>query len=210
MTYELHIGTFTRAAPSMRLSSGSTISSTWASDLEVPPINAFNGDHGWGMTAGWFAVHEPYGGPDGFVRSVDACHARGLGVIVDAVYNHISDHPATTCPDSACISPAERTIGDPRSTSPTPIPTRCAFIIESALRWFRDFGADALLRLIAVHALMDHRAVHILEELAGGSPSCPMSWAPVVADRRKRPERSAAHRTPGRWRFRSRRPSGTT
>ena len=40
-----------------------------------------------------------------------------------------------------------------------------AFIIESALRWFRDFGADAL-RLDAVHALMDHRAVHILEELA--------------------------------------------
>lgn len=75
----------------MRRSNGSIISSTWGVALvEVMPVNAFNGEHGWGYDGvGWFAVHEPYGGPDGFVRFVDACHDRGLGVIVDAVYNHL-------------------------------------------------------------------------------------------------------------------------
>ena len=37
----------------------------------------------------WYAVHEPYGGPDAFKRFVDACHARGLGVVLDVVYNHL-------------------------------------------------------------------------------------------------------------------------
>ena len=32
--------------------------------------------------------HEPYGGPDGLKRFVDAAHARGLGVVLDVVYNH--------------------------------------------------------------------------------------------------------------------------
>ena len=40
------------------------------------PVNAFNGTHGWGYDGVlWYAVHEPYGGPDGLVRLVDACHA---------------------------------------------------------------------------------------------------------------------------------------
>ena len=37
----------------------------------------------------WFAVHEPYGGPAAYQRFVDACHAAGLGVIQDVVYNHL-------------------------------------------------------------------------------------------------------------------------
>ena len=39
------------------------------------------------------------------------------------------------------------------------------FIVGNALRWLRDFHIDGL-RLDAVHALEDHRAVHILEELS--------------------------------------------
>ena len=45
------------------------------------PVNAVNGTQNWGYDGvGWFAVHEPYGGPDGFKAFVDACHRRGLGV----------------------------------------------------------------------------------------------------------------------------------
>ena len=34
-------------------------------------------------------MHDPYGGPEGLKRFVDACHARGLGVVMDVVYNHL-------------------------------------------------------------------------------------------------------------------------
>ena len=51
---------------------------------------AFPGRHGWGYDGvHLFAVHEPYGGPDALKRFVDACHARGLGVVLDVVYNHL-------------------------------------------------------------------------------------------------------------------------
>ena len=54
------------------------------------PVNAFGGTHGWGYDGVlWFAVHEPYGGPDGLVRLINACHHRGLGVLIDAVFNHL-------------------------------------------------------------------------------------------------------------------------
>ena len=54
------------------------------------PVAAFPGRHGWGYDGVHpYAVHEPYGGPDALKRFVDACHARGLGVCLDVVYNHL-------------------------------------------------------------------------------------------------------------------------
>ena len=35
-----------------------------------------------------YAVHEPYGGPDGLKRFVNAAHEKGLAVLLDVVYNH--------------------------------------------------------------------------------------------------------------------------
>ena len=54
------------------------------------PVNAVDGPRNWGYDGvGWYAVTENYGGPDAFKRFVDACHARGLGVVLDVVYNHL-------------------------------------------------------------------------------------------------------------------------
>ena len=48
--------------------------------VELMPVAAFPGEHGWGYDGiGLWAVHEPYGGPDGLKRFVDACHARRPG-----------------------------------------------------------------------------------------------------------------------------------
>src|ERR1035441_5565594 len=47
------------------------------------------GDRGWGYDGvDLYAVAEHYGGPDGLKRFVDACHVRGLAVVLDVVYNH--------------------------------------------------------------------------------------------------------------------------
>ncbi|HQV18567.1 MAG TPA: malto-oligosyltrehalose trehalohydrolase, partial [Gordonia sp. (in: high G+C Gram-positive bacteria)] len=167
VTYELHIGTFTPGGTfDAAIERLDHLVHLGIGFVEVLPINAFNGDHGWGYDGvGWFAVHEPYGGPDGFVRFVDACHARGLGVIVDAVYNHLGPSGNYLPRFGPYFTGGANNWGSTINLADADSDEVRAFIIESALRWFRDFGADAL-RLDAVHALMDHRAVHILEELA--------------------------------------------
>ena len=80
-----------RRAPSTPRSSGSTISSTSAStsssSCPSPPSTARAA--GATTASPCTPSHEPYGGPDGLKRFVDACHARGLGVVLDVVYNHL-------------------------------------------------------------------------------------------------------------------------
>ena len=89
--YELHIGTFT---PDGTLDSAierlDHLVDLGIDFVELLPVNAFNGTHNWGYDGVlWYAVHEGYGGPAAYQRFVDACHARGLGVIQDVVYNHL-------------------------------------------------------------------------------------------------------------------------
>ena len=58
--------------------------------IELMPVASFPGRWGWGYDGiHLWAVHEPYGGPDGLKRLVDACHAAGLAVVLDVVYNHL-------------------------------------------------------------------------------------------------------------------------
>src|SRR5204862_4482873 len=89
--YELHVGTFTPDGTfDAAIDKLDHLVDLGVDLVELLPVNAFNGEHNWGYDGVcWFAPHEPYGGPDGLKRFVDACHARGLGVVLDAVYNHL-------------------------------------------------------------------------------------------------------------------------
>ena len=91
------------------------------------PVNAFNGTHNWGYDGVlWYAVHEPYGGPRGYQAFVDACHAAGLGVIQDVVYNHLGPSGNYLSQFGPYFSTGAETPGAPRSTWTTRTPTRCA------------------------------------------------------------------------------------
>ena len=58
--------------------------------VELMPIAEFAGDVSWGYnTAIPFAVESSYGGPEALHRLVDACHQRGMAVVIDVVYNHL-------------------------------------------------------------------------------------------------------------------------
>ncbi len=96
--YELHVGTFTPAGTfDAAIEKLQYLVDLGVDFVELMPVNAFSGTHGWGYDGVlWYAVHEPYGGPDGLLRLIDACHARGLGVLIDAVFNHLG-RPATIC-----------------------------------------------------------------------------------------------------------------
>ena len=165
--YELHVGTFTPGgtfdAAVERLDH---LVDLGVDLVELLPVNAFNGVRNWGYDGvGWYAVHEPYGGPAGLKRFVDACHARGLGVLIDAVYNHFGPSGAYAPMFGPYLTAGTNTWGRSLNLDgPDSGPVR-RFIIDSALAWLRDYHADGL-RLDAVHALVDRGATHLLEELA--------------------------------------------
>lgn len=165
--YELHVGTFT---------AGGTFDSAverldYLVDLgvdfvELMPVNAFSGTHGWGYDGVlWYAVHEPYGGPDGLVRFIDACHTRGLGVLIDAVFNHLGPSGNYLPLFGPYLSSGRNPWGESVNLADAHADEVRRYILDCALRWMRDFHADGL-RLDAVHALVDTTAIHILEELS--------------------------------------------
>src|ERR1700712_1825470 len=89
--YELHVGTFTAEGTfDAAIDKLDHLVELGIDAVELLPVNAFGGVRGWGYDGvDLFAVHDPYGGPDGLKRLVDAAHDRGLGVIMDVVYNHL-------------------------------------------------------------------------------------------------------------------------
>jgi maltooligosyltrehalose trehalohydrolase len=166
--YELHIGTFTDEGTfDAAIAKLDHLIALGIDFVEVMPVAAYNGEHGWGYdgVALW-AVHEPYGGPEALRRFVDACHARGLGVLLDVVYNHLGPSgnyladfgpyftDTHSTPWGAAVNLDDAGSDEVR-----------AFIIDNALFWLRENHFDGL-RLDAVHALVDTRAIHVLEELS--------------------------------------------
>jgi maltooligosyltrehalose trehalohydrolase len=164
--YELHIGTFTPEGTfDAALARLDHLVDLGVDFVEVLPVNAFDGTAGWGYDGvAWGAVHEPYGGPDAFKRFVDACHARGLGVLLDVVYNHLG--PSGAYLDRFGPYFAGRTIWGPALNLDGPDSDEVRrYVLDNALGWLRDFHLDGL-RLDAVHALVDKGATHLLEAMA--------------------------------------------
>ncbi|HET9518000.1 MAG TPA: malto-oligosyltrehalose trehalohydrolase [Actinoplanes sp.] len=166
--YEMHVGTFTPEGTfDAAIERLDHLVDLGVDVVELLPVNAFNGTHNWGYDGVcWFAPHEAYGGPDGLKRLVDACHLRGLAVVLDVVYNHFGPSGAYTPMFGPYLSAAGSNpwgasinVDGPQSSEVR------RHIIDSALMWLRDYHIDGL-RLDAVHAIADHGAVHLLEELA--------------------------------------------
>lgn len=166
--YELHIGTFTAGGTfDTAIPRLDHLVELGIDLVEVLPVNGFNGVRNWGYDGvAWYTVHEPYGGPDGLKRFVEACHARGLGVVLDVVYNHLGPSGNYLPRFGPYLKSGHNTWGELINLDgPDSDPVR-RYIIDNALMWLRDYHIDGL-RLDAVHALADDRAIHILEELAG-------------------------------------------
>jgi maltooligosyltrehalose trehalohydrolase len=166
--YELHIGTFTAegtfAAAEQHLTDLRELGVT---HVEVMPVNAFNGERGWGYDGVyWYAVHEPYGGPAAFAHFVDACHRQGLAVILDVVYNHFGPSGSYHHEFGPYVSDLHKTPwGSAINFEEAGADAVRAFVVDNALMWLADFHVDGL-RLDAVHALHDGSATPILVELS--------------------------------------------
>ncbi len=166
--YELHVGTFTAngTLDSAILRLG-YLAELGITHVELMPLNEFPGEWGWGYDGvDLFAPHHAYGGPAALNRFVDACHATGLAVIVDVVYNHLGPTgnyldrfgPYFTDRYSTPWGPAVNLDGAGSDEVRR-------FFCDNALMWLRDYHADGL-RIDAVHAIFDGSAVHFLEQLS--------------------------------------------
>lgn len=167
VVYELHVGTFT---PTGTLDSAierlDHLVDLGVDLVEVMPVNAFNGTHNWGYDGvAWFAVAEPYGGPDAYKRFVDACHAKGLGVVQDVVHNHLGPSGNYLPLFGPYLKAGRNTWGDLVNLDGDGSAEVRRYILDNVRMWFEDYHVDAL-RLDAVHALSDTSEVHLLEEMA--------------------------------------------
>ncbi len=165
--YEMHIGAFTPAGTlDSAIGRLDHLVDLGIDIVEVMPVNAFNGQAGWGYDGvAWWAVHETYGGPDAYQRFVDACHARGLAVVQDVVHNHFGPSGNYLPRFGPYLKSGEVTWGDPVNLDGENSTEVRRFILDSARAWFTDFHVDGL-RLDAVHALQDASEMHLLEEMA--------------------------------------------
>ncbi|MFF1347408.1 malto-oligosyltrehalose trehalohydrolase [Streptomyces sp. NPDC058322] len=166
--YELHIGTYTEEgtfdAAAARLGHLAELGVTHVSLMPVCP---FPGTHGWGYEGvSLWAVHEPYGGPDGLKRFVDTAHGLGLAVLLDVVHNHLGPSGNHLPAFGPYFTETHHTPWGAAVNLDAPGSDEVrAFLLGSALGWLRDYRLDGL-RLDAVHALADGRALTFLEELS--------------------------------------------
>jgi len=57
--------------------------------IELMPVNEFEGNDSWGYNPSFYFAPDKYYGPsDNLKAFIDACHERGMAVIVDMVLNH--------------------------------------------------------------------------------------------------------------------------
>jgi maltooligosyltrehalose trehalohydrolase len=166
--YELHIGTFTpEGTCDAAAAKIDYLKMLGITHVELLPFAEFPGTNGWGYDGvDLFAPHAAYGGPEGLKRFVDKCHAAGLAVIMDVVYNHFGPSGNYVGSFGPYFTDAHKTPwGDAVNLEDAGSFEVRRFFCDNALMWLRDYHIDGL-RLDAVHAYMDRSAINFMEQLS--------------------------------------------
>jgi 1,4-alpha-glucan branching enzyme len=159
--YELHLGTFNRAAaPTIGTFKDAAVKLDYLQQLGInmievmPPVQCAT-ESTWGYNPSWpFAIHDAYGTPDDARNFVAAAHARGLGVIFDVVYNHLSSKTPLWCWDGACLGSGNGGVyfyldAAKRATpwGPRPDFSRAEvrdYIHDNVMMWLDEYHGDGL------------------------------------------------------------------
>lgn len=159
--YEMHIGTFNRPDAS---TSGTFMSAIEKLDylenlginmIELMPITSMLASAGWGYAPNYiYAIENAYGGRHGLMEFVKACHKRGIGVIVDVVYNHFyTDKQSDMWQFDGWSENGRGGIyfyNDERGDTPWGSrpdygrPEVKQFLLDNVAMWFADYHVDGL------------------------------------------------------------------
>ncbi|WP_243372196.1 malto-oligosyltrehalose trehalohydrolase [Geotalea sp. SG265] len=165
--YELHVGVFsnegTFAAVIPRLD---YLKDLGVTAVEIMPVGQFPGNRNWGYDGVYpFAPQSSYGGPEGLRELVDACHGKGLAVILDVVYNHFGPEGNYLNDFGWYFTDRYRTPwGDAINFDGPHSDQVRDYFIGNALHWLYEYHFDAL-RLDAIDRIYDFGATHFLRAL---------------------------------------------
>lgn len=166
--YELHVGTFTpQGTFEAIIPHLDELKELGITAIELMPVAQFPGSRNWGYDGVHpFAVQNTYGGPTGLKRLVNACHRRGLAIILDVVYNHLGPEGNYLSEFAPYFTERYHTPWGLSFNLDGPYSDEVRrFFIENALYWLRELHFDAL-RLDAIDWIRDISARTFLEELA--------------------------------------------
>jgi len=166
--YELHVGTFTpEGTLDAIIGQLDDLRELGVTAIELMPLAQFPGTRNWGYDGvDLFAVQNSYGGVLGLKRLVDACHQRGLAVLIDVVYNHFGPEGNYWREFGAYFNERYHSAWGAAINFDGPASDEVRkFFIENALYWINDCHIDAL-RLDATDAYIDFSAYPFIEELA--------------------------------------------
>lgn len=166
--YELHVGaftaegTFTAILPYLDYLKNEL----GVTAIELMPVAEFPGARNWGYDGvHLYAPHSAYGGPEGLKTLVNACHAAGLAVALDVVYNHLGPEGNYLQEYGPYFTDRHHTPwGDAVNYDDRDSAEVRRYVIENALYWVTEYHID-ILRLDAIHGICDASAVHVIREL---------------------------------------------
>ena len=167
--YEMHVGTFTREGTfRAAIEHLDHIAALGVTAIELMTISDFAGLRNWGYdTVLYYAPDSAYGRPEDLKAFVEAAHARGLMVLLDAVYNHFGpegNYLPQYFPE--IFSKRNKTAWGPALNFDGECSAQArAYILENASYWLEEYRIDGL-RLDAAHAILDNSPKHVLDELA--------------------------------------------
>lgn len=166
--YEVHVGTFSSDGSFDGLIAHlDHLVKLGITHIELMPVAEFAGRRGWGYDGvALYAPHHCYGGPDGLKRLVNACHCKGIAVVLDVVYNHLGPVGNYLSRFGPYFSSSHATPwGEGINMDGAESHEVRRFFIDNALMWLEHYHLDGL-RIDAIHAIEDRSKMHFLEQLA--------------------------------------------
>jgi len=166
--YELHVGTFTSDGTFDGIIDRlDYLSELGINAIELMPVAQFPGARNWGYDGVYpYAVQASYGGPVALKRLVDACHSKGIAVLLDVVYNHLGPEGNYFQEFGTFFSKKYSTPwGEAINFDGAWSDGVRAFVIDNIQHWFEHYHIDGL-RCDAVHEIYDASAVNIWEQAA--------------------------------------------
>jgi len=166
--YEVHAGAFSSRHDFQGIIEDlPRLKSLGITTIELMPVSQFSGARNWGYDGVFpHAVQHSYGGPQALKALVDACHAAGLAIILDVVYNHLGPEGNTLF---AC---------GPYTNEKYTIPWGVAlnfdgpendhvrhYFLQTVWQWLTEYHFDGL-RLDAVQMIFDNAPITFLEEVS--------------------------------------------
>ncbi len=165
--YELHVGTFTPEGTfDAVIDRIDQLLDLGITAIELLPVAEFPGARNWGYDGVYpYAPSSAYGGPDDLKRLVNACHEKGMAILLDVVYNHLGPEGNYLWEFGPYFTNKYQTPWGWAINFDGPHSDQVRrYFIENAAYWIEKYHFDGL-RFDAIHGIFDFSAKHILAQL---------------------------------------------